>query len=78
MRSFYDILEVSACASADEVKRAYFDYLRRIHPDKSAALGEGEETVAFATYIWRTLKVSLMSKTSRRESSSYDEHFILV
>uniref|UniRef100_A0A183GNQ0 J domain-containing protein n=1 Tax=Heligmosomoides polygyrus TaxID=6339 RepID=A0A183GNQ0_HELPZ len=56
MRSFYDILEVSACASADEVKRAYFDYLRRIHPDKSAALGEGEDTVAFATYIWRTLK----------------------
>ncbi|KAK6058720.1 DnaJ domain protein [Cooperia oncophora] len=56
MRSFYDILEVSACASAEEVKRAYFDYLRRIHPDKSAGAAKSEDSIDYATFIWTTLK----------------------
>ncbi|XGW28083.1 hypothetical protein V3C99_008134 [Haemonchus contortus] len=56
MRSFYDILEVSASASAEEVKRAYFDYLRRIHPDKSTGVEETGVSVNFATFIWSTLK----------------------
>uniref|UniRef100_A0A0K0D9K7 J domain-containing protein n=1 Tax=Angiostrongylus cantonensis TaxID=6313 RepID=A0A0K0D9K7_ANGCA len=55
MRSFYDILQVGESASAEEVKRAYFSYLRRIHPDKAANPEDGE-AITFATYIWSILK----------------------
>uniref|UniRef100_A0A1I7W811 J domain-containing protein n=1 Tax=Heterorhabditis bacteriophora TaxID=37862 RepID=A0A1I7W811_HETBA len=33
MRSFYDILEVAEDVSYDEVKKTYYNYLRRVHPD---------------------------------------------
>ncbi|VDM74859.1 unnamed protein product [Strongylus vulgaris] len=57
MLSFYDILQVSSKASVEEIKRSYFDYLRRIHPDKGG-VGEGSsDSVTLATHIWSTLKV---------------------
>ncbi|KHJ91313.1 DnaJ domain protein [Oesophagostomum dentatum] len=56
MLNFYDILEVSQTASAEEIKRAYFDYLRRIHPDKGAETEGSSESVTLATYIWSVLK----------------------
>ena len=60
MLNFYDILQISATASAEEVKRAYFSYLRSIHPDKGAESEGSSESVTLATYIWSVLKVRLM------------------
>ncbi|WKY06264.1 hypothetical protein Q1695_006451 [Nippostrongylus brasiliensis] len=56
MRSFYDILGVEVSVSSEELKRAYFAYLRKIHPDKNGTSGGLEESVTFATFIWTTLK----------------------
>uniref|UniRef100_A0A1I7WX46 J domain-containing protein n=1 Tax=Heterorhabditis bacteriophora TaxID=37862 RepID=A0A1I7WX46_HETBA len=56
MRSFYDILEVAENASYDEVKRAYYNYLRRVHPDKGGDICSSED-VTLGTVIWSTLKV---------------------
>ncbi|EPB78148.1 DnaJ domain protein [Ancylostoma ceylanicum] len=56
MLSFYDILQVSPDSSAEELKRAYFDYLRRIHPDKGAESEGSSDSVTFATHIWSILK----------------------
>ncbi|RCN37054.1 DnaJ domain protein [Ancylostoma caninum] len=63
MLSFYDILQISPDASAEELKRAYFDYLRRIHPDKGAEREGSSDSVTFATHIWSILK----DPTKRRE-----------
>ncbi|EYC41110.1 hypothetical protein Y032_0581g266 [Ancylostoma ceylanicum] len=63
MLSFYDILQVSPDSSAEELKRAYFDYLRRIHPDKGAESEGSSDSVTFATHIWSILK----DPTKRRE-----------
>ncbi|KAJ1368579.1 hypothetical protein KIN20_029736 [Parelaphostrongylus tenuis] len=72
MRSFYDILQVSPSASSEEVKRGYFSYLRRIHPDKTGN-PEDREAITFATYIWSILK----SPEKRREYDSWlrEQHY---
>ncbi|CAJ0603496.1 unnamed protein product [Cylicocyclus nassatus] len=59
MLSFYDILQVSPDADLEEIKRSYFDYLRRIHPDKGGEEEGSSESLTLATHIWSTLKDSL-------------------
>ena len=39
-RSFYDILDVPFDASADEIKKAYRRWAKRVHPDLSAESGD--------------------------------------
>ncbi|CAJ0929134.1 unnamed protein product, partial [Mesorhabditis belari] len=62
MLNFYDVLKIQPEASFEEVKKAYFTFLRRVHPDKKHE--EADPTsVTLATLIWNTLKDS----TKRRE-----------
>uniref|UniRef100_A0A8R1IKQ4 J domain-containing protein n=1 Tax=Caenorhabditis japonica TaxID=281687 RepID=A0A8R1IKQ4_CAEJA len=35
MKSFYDIIEIDETASFEDVKKAYFRFLRKEHPDKN-------------------------------------------
>ncbi|CAJ0572129.1 unnamed protein product, partial [Mesorhabditis spiculigera] len=62
MRSFYDLLAVAPDASQDAVKKAYFSYLRRVHPDKGEADAD-PEGISIGTTIWNTLKDPIKRKT---------------
>ncbi|CAI4229543.1 unnamed protein product [Auanema sp. JU1783] len=55
MLTFYDIIGTNENSSVEDIKKAYFNYLRKIHPDKGQA--ECDPTaVTQATLIWNTLK----------------------
>ena len=41
-RNFYTLLSLTRNASPDEIRRAYFESARRLHPDKNLAPGETE------------------------------------
>jgi curved DNA-binding protein CbpA len=62
--TYYEVLAISSDASADEVKRAYYDFARRYHPDRfrreAAASLHGRIETAFArvTRAYETLRNS--------------------
>ncbi|CAB3409067.1 unnamed protein product [Caenorhabditis bovis] len=59
MRSFYDIIEVDEKSPIEVVKKAYFDYLRKVHPDKAEiVVGNNAELLKTITGIWNKVKNS--------------------
>ncbi|CAI5449424.1 unnamed protein product [Caenorhabditis angaria] len=57
MRSFYDIIEVEENEPIEKIKKAYFDFLRKVHPDKSEGPTD-VELLNTVTLIWNRIKVS--------------------
>ncbi|CAD6192732.1 unnamed protein product [Caenorhabditis auriculariae] len=56
MHSFYDIVNVSEESSSEELKKAYFDFLRRTHPDKVGEDLADIEQLNAAAVIWNRVK----------------------
>jgi molecular chaperone DnaJ len=54
-RDFYDILEVSKSASADEIKKAYRKMAIKFHPDKNPGNKEAEEKFKEAAEAYEVL-----------------------
>uniref|UniRef100_A0A1I7SXR1 J domain-containing protein n=1 Tax=Caenorhabditis tropicalis TaxID=1561998 RepID=A0A1I7SXR1_9PELO len=55
MKSFYDIIEIEESATFDDVKKAYFRFLRREHPDKNPEKHDTELLKAVGQ-IWEQVK----------------------
>ena len=54
-RDYYDILEVSKSASADEIKKAYRKMAIKFHPDKNPGDKEAEEKFKEAAEAYEVL-----------------------
>lgn len=59
MKSFYDIIEIDEIATFDDVKKAYFRFLRKEHPDKNPEkFGSNTEVLKAVAQIWEQVKVN--------------------
>lgn len=57
MKSFYDIIEIEENATFDDVKKAYFRFLRKEHPDKNPEkLDSSAELLKTVGNIWEQFK----------------------
>jgi hypothetical protein len=53
-RTLYDVLEVAAAASQDDIRRAYLAMARRLHPDASASADQ--RAMQEVNEAWRVLR----------------------
>ena len=68
----YALLGVAPTASPDEVRKAYFNIARQLHPDRLTALSIDDEThVAHNVFAQLNTAFSILSDTNRR--AEYDE-----
>ncbi|EFP05104.1 hypothetical protein CRE_20092 [Caenorhabditis remanei] len=58
MKSFYDIIEIEETANFDDVKKAYFRFLRAEHPDKNPQnkSSSATELLKAVGQIWEQVK----------------------
>lgn len=59
--SYYEVLGVAPSAGTGEIRRAYLERARRVHPDlleraDAAALGESERAMQLLNEAWRVLR----------------------
>lgn len=68
----YTLLGVAPTASPEEIRKAYFNIARQLHPDRLAALGIADEAhVAHRVFAQLNTAFSVLSDPKRR--SEYDE-----
>ncbi|CAL2038674.1 unnamed protein product [Caenorhabditis brenneri] len=57
MKSFYDIIEIEENATFEDVKKAYFRFLRKEHPDKNPGKRDtNTELLKAVGQIWEQFK----------------------
>lgn len=68
----YALLGVAPNASADEIRKVYFNYARQLHPDRLAALGIPDDArVAHKVFAQLNTAFSTLSDSKRR--AEYDQ-----
>ena len=68
----YTLLGVAPAASADEIRKTYFDLARQLHPDRLAALGISDDNhVAHKVFAQLNTAFSILSDAKRR--AEYDQ-----
>jgi hypothetical protein len=66
-KSYYDLLELAATASSDDVKRAFRQQIARYHPDKVQHLGKEFQALAADRAAELTEAYRILSNTALRE-----------
>ena len=74
MSNYYEVLEVSETASADEIKKAYRKLATKHHPDKNGGSTEAEEKFKKIAEAYETLRNDTKRKDydSKRKGQSSD------
>lgn len=71
MKNYYQLLEIAATASQDEIKRAFRQQIARYHPDKVQHLGKEFQAMAADRAAELTEAYRILSDEGRR--SEYDK-----
>ena len=70
LKNYYELLEIAADASADEVKKSFRAQIARYHPDKVQHLGKEFQSMAAERAAWLTEAYRILSDEGRR--AEYD------
>ncbi len=70
MKDYYQLLEIAASASADEIKRAFRSQIAKYHPDKVHHLGKEFQDMAADRAAELTEAYRILSDAGRR--AEYD------
>ena len=70
LQNYYELLEIAANASADEVKKSFRAQIARYHPDKVQHLGKEFQSMAAERSAWLTEAYRILSDEGRR--AEYD------
>ncbi|KAJ1566409.1 hypothetical protein HK405_009930 [Cladochytrium tenue] len=71
-RSPYEVLKVPATASADEIKKTYYELSFRHHPDRTLAADEAGRQASHDAFVEIQAAYDLLSDTAARRD--YDRH----
>jgi curved DNA-binding protein CbpA len=70
LKNYYELLEIAANASGDEVKKSFRAQIARYHPDKVQHLGKEFQSMAAERAAWLTEAYRILSDEGRR--AEYD------
>ncbi|MCX7770805.1 MAG: DnaJ domain-containing protein [Proteobacteria bacterium] len=72
-KNYYEILEVSRKATADEIKKAYLRLVKSYHPDKFEHLPLGKDIMQKVSHIFQKIQIAYDTLSDPSARASYDE-----